>query len=818
MKTTAKTKILAMLISIVLMVSMIPMGALSVGANTASSTPEGTAITDANGFLAMEEDGTYYLADDITLTETYAKTFKGTFDGNGNTVTTTVPMFGTVENATIKNFTVTSSDDITTGTSVSAGNMTEKAGIAIGAVACMALNSSFSAITNEAKISVNCTDKGLEVYCGGILGLILNAEDKTTVTNVSFTDCTNKGQISLSASNGNSAAGGMVGAGRFTAKGIISINFNGCKNNASIEAPKGAGMMGYTQHSELTALNSENKGNITAPSSGMAAGMVGQMAGDNHVVEFENCVNSGDCEGKFAGGVLAYINNGYGQSFVNCSNSGNISGTSHTGGIFGGINSYKSGETEFSYCSNEGSISGANYTGGIFGGFGAYSSGETVFSYCSNSGEIKDTTNFAAGIAGYLMGNSTMKACNNTGKVTGKVAGGFIGQAMDTDITISNCINSGGVYSNNTKEYIGGIIGWLRGSGVIEYCVNTGTIGVVDGVNGCQGAGGIAGQISNGTSFVRNCYNTGAINAGWNFAAGLVGVITSGTSVNNSYTSADVVGKAKDGATLLVGQIGVLHNTTSVTVSNNHYNSDKNQGAAIYALSGSGSISDISSTKAFTNADLASGRLAYDINQGAGKTVFYQNINENGAAKDANPVLDPTHGYVFEYNGSLYSLAFFTLQSASVRISVNEAERGLRFATAVNKADYNVLTNAGISLDFGTLITPDDYLAAAENNFAALDDGKYLDVNSTATGVDVFKEVNGADNETYYYFCGSITGIKSSNYDWDYSAIGYVTVNGASVYSGQYATRNIKYVAERAIEDAASYTDNEIAIIRLYLE
>ena len=61
MKTTAKTKILAMLISIVLMVSMIPMGALSVGANTASSTPEGTAITDANGFLTMKAEDRFLI-------------------------------------------------------------------------------------------------------------------------------------------------------------------------------------------------------------------------------------------------------------------------------------------------------------------------------------------------------------------------------------------------------------------------------------------------------------------------------------------------------------------------------------------------------------------------------------------------------------------------------------------------------------------------------------------------------------------------------------------------------------------------------------
>ena len=51
---------------------------------------------------------------------------------------------------------------------------------------------------------------------------------------------------------------------------------------------------------------------------------------------------------------------------------------------------------------------------------------------------------------------------------------------------------------------------------------------------------------------------------------------------------------------------------------------------------------------AYTAADLASGKLAADMNAAIGKTVYYQNINANDENKDAFPVLDPTHGYVFK--------------------------------------------------------------------------------------------------------------------------------------------------------------------------
>ena len=306
MKTTGKTKILATIISIMMIVSMIPMGAFAV-----SATPTGEAINSAADFAAMAADGTYYLAADIELNETYANVFTGTFDGNGKTVTTSVPMFGVVENATIQNFTVNSTATITAGANVTAGDKTESDGIAIAAVACMATNSSFSHITNEANISVTCSDNALEVYCGGILGLMMNAEDKETKTEFYFTNCSNKGQITLSAANNNSCVGGIVGGCRFTATGIVSIYVDGCENVGKLTGPKCAGVIGYIQHTELSISNSENSGDISA--TGMAGGMVSQMNGTIPNVTFENCHNTGDFSGgaAYVGGIVAWFNKGW---------------------------------------------------------------------------------------------------------------------------------------------------------------------------------------------------------------------------------------------------------------------------------------------------------------------------------------------------------------------------------------------------------------------------------------------------------------------------------------------------------------------------
>ena len=104
MKHTRKfTKTLALILSLLMMFTMIPISV------SADASGEATAITDAAGFAAMTENGNYYLANNITITTTYSGTFKGTLDGNGKTVTTVAPLFKSVNGATIENLTVSGS-------------------------------------------------------------------------------------------------------------------------------------------------------------------------------------------------------------------------------------------------------------------------------------------------------------------------------------------------------------------------------------------------------------------------------------------------------------------------------------------------------------------------------------------------------------------------------------------------------------------------------------------------------------------------------------------------------------------------------------
>ena len=50
--------------------------------------------------------------------------------------------------------------------------------------------------------------------------------------------------------------------------------------------------------------------------------------------------------------------------------------------------------------------------------------------------------------------------------------------------------------------------------------------------------------------------------------------------------------------------------------------------------------------KAAEASDVESGKLCYDLNAGAGTTVFYQTLGT-----DSHPVLDATHGYVILQDG-----------------------------------------------------------------------------------------------------------------------------------------------------------------------
>ena len=114
-------KLLCLLLSVSMIATLFVatgVDAAEIGKVDAGYAPTGTAINSAADFAAMTATGSYYLNADITvdttwnggaaLSATYASNtaFKGTLDGNGHTITTSVPLFanlaGTVKNLTIE--------------------------------------------------------------------------------------------------------------------------------------------------------------------------------------------------------------------------------------------------------------------------------------------------------------------------------------------------------------------------------------------------------------------------------------------------------------------------------------------------------------------------------------------------------------------------------------------------------------------------------------------------------------------------------------------------------------------------------------------
>ena len=253
-------KTLSILVSVLMIVSL-----FAVGVNAA----EGTAINSADEFKAMAADGTYYLNADITVTETFESDFTGTLDGNGHTVTVSVPMFKQM-NGTVKNLTIVG--EISTEISNQAQ---------IGTLAQQSKGATVDNVTNKANVTVTQTD-GSEGRVGGIIGR-LNGHGDTGHAAV-ITNCTNEGNITSDGSTG-----GIVG-GSYSPSTV----FDGCVNKGTITNTDGistcfaaAGICGYSGQGAITVKNSVNYGDVV--SACRAAGIIGDA---RKSATIENCTNN----------------------------------------------------------------------------------------------------------------------------------------------------------------------------------------------------------------------------------------------------------------------------------------------------------------------------------------------------------------------------------------------------------------------------------------------------------------------------------------------------------------------------------------------
>ena len=381
-------KTLSLILSIVMIVSM-----LSVGVFAA----EGTAINSAEEFKNMAPDGIYYLAADITIDETYETDFTGTLDGNGKTVTISVPMFKQM-NGTVKNLTIAGKIDIVAGETVNTA-----------AVACQAKMARFENITNKADITVRanddsktgslvgrvngsgsdsapsyfigCTNEGTidsNGFVGGIVGCCYGLDS-------TFENCVNKGAITSQSAVDQACAGGIAG---YNGSGAIKVK--NCYNAAAITAAHRAGGIIGDARKSATIEFCTNDGNITlsntaksAKEDACAGGIVGSSYDTSTIVPLtiKNCVNNGDItafiEGKAtaeAGGILGYLakgtksgNDGNTLYIDYCINNGKITAGYEAGGLVGYVFGSKQEYAHITNSINNGDVAAACWASEFIG-------------------------------------------------------------------------------------------------------------------------------------------------------------------------------------------------------------------------------------------------------------------------------------------------------------------------------------------------------------------------------------------------------------------------------------------------------------------
>ena len=281
MNITVK-KLLAVIISVFMIISVVPVAVF------ASDAPQqGTAITDAAGFAAMTADGTYYLADDITVTETYQTEFKGTFNGNGKTITASTTLFDKLMDATVENFTV---ESLTTVTLANGGGMV--CNTAGG-------NTVLRDIKNTASLKSTNAEKAHSL--AGIVGDLAKGSNNSTITIIG---CVNTGNISAQEKQGN--AGGIVGGGVIES-GTYNVLVEDCSNSGNITGKKSGGVVCLFDKlsGSVTLKNCQNLGNVDDKND-LAGGIIGQVTKSIGSLEIYGCVNSGDVSttNKYVAGII----------------------------------------------------------------------------------------------------------------------------------------------------------------------------------------------------------------------------------------------------------------------------------------------------------------------------------------------------------------------------------------------------------------------------------------------------------------------------------------------------------------------------------
>lgn len=173
---------------------------------------------------------------------------------------------------------------------------------------------------------------------------------------------------------------------------------------------------------------------------------------------------------------------------------------------------------------------------------------------------VSATTDGIGGLAGVAenMAEDSIYNCHVRGIInelakSGKKIGGVVGECSSVASAINKCSFAGNIYGSGVSDYIGGIAGNCNTS--IRNCFTTGKL--ISQASGTQQPTNIAGLTGN-LGVDRECvycYSTMDIDAlKARYVAGLIGIISKGSSVLKSWARGNIKGKSNVGG--LVGYQG----------------------------------------------------------------------------------------------------------------------------------------------------------------------------------------------------------------------------------------------------------------------
>ena len=613
--------------------------------------------------------------------------YTGTFDGLGHEIigfslTTTSNQqgfFGQLgDGAIVKNFTIDGSVNSSTNNNQHVGGVIGGAGSSTGIVTISSIHS---------KVHITCSNS----RHGGILGT------QTSDGTVNIDHCRYSGTLDAGNITGN--LGGIVGFTRTNASAIFNITnclFDGVINDGT--GDNAGGIVGYTNSTKVTITNCLSKGSITTSKPGQ---FFGQLNGKNAKLSGTNYFIDGIAVGNLKSGVslggtaatqvtseqvtsgaLCYLlnentSNGQGwyqtlsgtnkedspvpvpsatslkvyydtSSYLNfADNQMSIADENdlkrfativNAGGVdLGGvltdnidmssvmnvwepIGDWNTGKVNSAY---QGHFDGASheithFTGNssknYFALFGVISTDALIEDF-SISGNITYNKQYTGGVAAYARETPTIRNVHSSVDITNSYAngrqGGILGGAMNGTTTIQNCTYAGTIHVDGITGNYGGIVGYANNNAnahlTISNCLFTGT---VEDINNGEGeCGGIIGFAStNSDVTIKNCLSVGTVTSK---KQGMICGIIAGskTFTNNFYKDGDV------------------------------------------SANGPGS-NDTYTATAVTTAQLASGEIAYRLNESTiAGTNWYQTLPASPSG-DAVPTLDSTHGLVY-VNGTV---------------------------------------------------------------------------------------------------------------------------------------------------------------------